>query len=97
MSFSYTSQGVIVNEKPTVTLEDVAGLAVAKETLKESVILPIKFPHLFKGIYIVIMFKSSWESWCILFYVLPYRATKASVFWDFTVWGKLAYEFFLIG
>lgn len=29
--------------------EDVAGLESAKEALKEAVILPIKFPHLFTG------------------------------------------------
>ncbi len=29
--------------------DDVAGLEAAKESLKEAVILPIKFPHLFTG------------------------------------------------
>lgn len=38
-----------MNEKPSVPWEDVAGLTVAKEKLKESVILPMRFPHLFKG------------------------------------------------
>jgi len=32
-----------------VRWEDVAGLEQAKESLKEAVILPIKFPHLFTG------------------------------------------------
>lgn len=36
-------------EKPNVKWSDVAGLSAAKEALKEAVILPIKFPHLFKG------------------------------------------------
>lgn len=36
-------------EKPNVRWNDVAGLEVAKEALKEAVILPIKFPHLFTG------------------------------------------------
>jgi len=36
-------------EKPNVSWDDVAGLEMAKEALKEAVILPIKFPHLFTG------------------------------------------------
>lgn len=39
----------ILKEKPGVKWEDVAGLEAAKEALKEAVILPIKFPQLFKG------------------------------------------------
>jgi vacuolar protein-sorting-associated protein 4 len=35
---------VIVREKPTITWEDVAGLAKAKEALKEAVIMPLRFP-----------------------------------------------------
>jgi len=42
-------EGAIVVEKPNVKWSDVAGLDAAKESLKEAVILPIKFPHLFKG------------------------------------------------
>ncbi|EDV29048.1 expressed hypothetical protein [Trichoplax adhaerens] len=41
--------GAIVMEKPNVKWSDVAGLEGAKEALKEAVILPIKFPHLFTG------------------------------------------------
>ena len=41
--------GAIVMEKPNVQWSDVAGLDSAKEALKEAVILPIKFPHLFTG------------------------------------------------
>lgn len=41
--------GAIVIEKPDVKWDDVAGLEGAKEALKEAVILPIKFPHLFTG------------------------------------------------
>lgn len=37
-------------ETPNVKWDDVAGLESAKESLKEAVILPIKFPHLFTGI-----------------------------------------------
>eukprot|EP01118_Nematostelium_gracile_P000330 TRINITY_DN1033_c0_g1_i1.p1 TRINITY_DN1033_c0_g1~~TRINITY_DN1033_c0_g1_i1.p1 ORF type:complete len:433 (-),score=120.43 TRINITY_DN1033_c0_g1_i1:79-1377(-) len=39
----------ILKEKPNVKWDDVAGLLAAKESLKEAVILPIKFPQLFTG------------------------------------------------
>lgn len=42
-------QGAILSEKPNVKWDDVAGLHAAKESLKEAVILPIKFPQLFTG------------------------------------------------
>uniref|UniRef100_A0A646QEJ3 vesicle-fusing ATPase n=1 Tax=Hemiscolopendra marginata TaxID=943146 RepID=A0A646QEJ3_9MYRI len=42
-------EGAILIEKPNVKWSDVAGLDAAKEALKEAVILPIKFPHLFTG------------------------------------------------
>lgn len=42
-------QGTILSEKPNVKWEDIAGLESAKEALKEAVILPVKFPHLFTG------------------------------------------------
>ncbi|KAK4684167.1 vacuolar protein-sorting-associated protein 4, partial [Tremellales sp. Uapishka_1] len=42
-------QGAILSESPNVQWSDVAGLAQAKESLKEAVILPIKFPQLFTG------------------------------------------------
>lgn len=41
--------GAILTEKPNVRWSDIAGLESAKEALKEAVILPIKFPHLFTG------------------------------------------------
>uniref|UniRef100_A0A665VTY3 vesicle-fusing ATPase n=1 Tax=Echeneis naucrates TaxID=173247 RepID=A0A665VTY3_ECHNA len=42
-------KSAIVMEKPNIKWDDVAGLEGAKEALKEAVILPIKFPHLFTG------------------------------------------------
>lgn len=41
--------GAILEEKPNVKWEDVAGLELAKESLKEAVLLPLKFKHLFQG------------------------------------------------
>ncbi|PHH62044.1 hypothetical protein CDD81_7600 [Ophiocordyceps australis] len=41
--------GAILQERPNVRWEDIAGLDAAKETLKEAVVLPIKFPTLFQG------------------------------------------------
>lgn len=49
MTFERTHTGAILSETPNVRWEDVAGLDAAKESLKEAVILPIKFPHLFTG------------------------------------------------
>ncbi|XP_033626739.1 vacuolar protein sorting-associated protein 4B-like [Asterias rubens] len=42
-------QSAIIMEKPNIKWSDVAGLEGAKDALKEAVILPIKFPHLFTG------------------------------------------------
>lgn len=42
-------EGAIVHTKPNVKWDDVAGLQNAKESLKEAVILPLKFPQLFVG------------------------------------------------
>jgi vacuolar protein-sorting-associated protein 4 len=41
--------GAILSETPNVNWDDVAGLEGAKASLKEAVILPIKFPRLFSG------------------------------------------------
>lgn len=41
--------GLILSETPNVRWDDIAGLLNAKEALKEAVILPVKFPHLFVG------------------------------------------------
>jgi len=42
-------ESAILSEAPNVKWDDVAGLEGAKASLKEAVILPIKFPHLFTG------------------------------------------------
>jgi len=47
--FQSKLEGAFVIETPNIKWDDVAGLEVAKETLKEAVILPIKFPQLFSG------------------------------------------------
>ncbi|XP_064641745.1 vacuolar protein sorting-associated protein 4B-like [Lineus longissimus] len=47
--FAQSLSSAIVVETPNVKWDDVAGLEGAKEALKEAVILPIKFPHLFTG------------------------------------------------
>jgi hypothetical protein len=39
----------ILEEKPNVKWDDVAGLEGAKDALKEAVILPVKFPQFFTG------------------------------------------------
>ncbi|KAK0712783.1 vacuolar protein sorting-associated protein VPS4 [Lasiosphaeria miniovina] len=41
--------GAILQDRPNIKWDDVAGLEGAKEALKEAVLLPIKFPHLFHG------------------------------------------------
>ena len=43
------TDSAISTESPNVSWDDVAGLAGAKESLKEAVILPIRFPQLFQG------------------------------------------------
>jgi len=48
-TITFFHSGAIVVEKPNVKWTDIAGLDSAKEALKEAVILPIKFPHLFTG------------------------------------------------
>lgn len=49
-AFQEALQGAIITEKPNVKWEDVAGLKVAKQTLKEAIIFPTKFPDIFVGL-----------------------------------------------
>lgn len=49
-AFQEALQGAIITEKPNVNWEDVAGLKVAKQTLKEAIIFPTKFPDIFVGL-----------------------------------------------
>jgi vacuolar protein-sorting-associated protein 4 len=44
-----TIAGSIITEKPTITWNDVAGMADAKQALREAVVLPLMHPELFKG------------------------------------------------
>jgi len=41
--------GAIVQENPDISWDDVIGLDAAKDSLKETVILPVRFPQLFTG------------------------------------------------
>lgn len=48
--FKEALMAAIVQEKPNIKWEDVAGLEMAKKTLQEAIILPVKFPDIFVGI-----------------------------------------------
>jgi vacuolar protein-sorting-associated protein 4 len=48
--FKNSLREAIVQEKPDVSWDDVAGLEVAKNTLKEAILLPRKFPDIFVGL-----------------------------------------------
>lgn len=47
--FESQLSGAIMMSSPNVRWSDVAGLEKAKASLKETVLLPVKFPHLFTG------------------------------------------------
>ncbi|MCE7741021.1 MAG: AAA family ATPase [Candidatus Heimdallarchaeota archaeon] len=40
---------IIVTEKPNITLNEIAGLETAKQTLREAIVLPLMRPDLFSG------------------------------------------------
>ena len=40
---------IIVTEKPNISLKDIAGLEIAKQTLREAIVLPLMRPDLFSG------------------------------------------------
>jgi len=42
-------EDIIVTEKPSVTLKDIAGLEIAKQALREAIVLPLMRPDLFSG------------------------------------------------
>lgn len=71
-------QGAIVMEKPNVRWSDVAGLEGAKEALKEAVILPIKFPHLFTGTVEFCLSSSMYTQF--YFNLVYYNKSKAKIF-----------------
>ncbi|KAF7457363.1 vacuolar protein sorting-associated protein 4B [Cryptosporidium felis] len=48
-SFRDVIRSCILEESPNVSWDDIVGLEKAKSSLKEAVILPIKFPELFQG------------------------------------------------
>lgn len=48
--FKSAISDAIVKDKPNVKWEDIAGLEQAKASLKEAVIMPIKFPQIFDGV-----------------------------------------------
>ena len=48
--FQEALQGAIITEKPDVKWEDVAGLLVAKQILREAIVFPTKFPDVFVGL-----------------------------------------------
>lgn len=50
LEFEESLKTAIITEKPNVKWEDVAGLQNAKQTLKEAIVFPTKFPEVFVGL-----------------------------------------------
>lgn len=44
-----TIEGTIMTERPSITWDDVAGMDVPKQAIREAVVLPMSHPELFKG------------------------------------------------
>lgn len=65
----------IITDSPNVSWDDISGLEAAKNALKESVILPIKFPELFTGV------RKPWSG--ILLYGPP------GIFYNFRNWKNI--------
>ena len=84
--------GAIVAVKPNVRWDDIAGLTVAKESLKETVILPVRFPHLFTGMH------TCMHSHVHMLHVhahtydlcLTFRQEKALA-WNSSLWGECSH------
>ena len=45
-----TIEGTIITERPTTTWNDVAGMAIPKQAIREAVVLPMSHPELFTGV-----------------------------------------------
>jgi katanin p60 ATPase-containing subunit A1 len=45
-----TIQNEIINQNPNIRFRDIVGLDEAKRLLKEAVMMPMRYPHFFKGI-----------------------------------------------
>mmetsp|Transcript_31769 Transcript_31769/g.28134 ORF Transcript_31769/g.28134 Transcript_31769/m.28134 type:complete len:169 (+) Transcript_31769:193-699(+) len=45
-----TIQREIINSNPEVSFKDIIGLETAKKLMKEAIMLPLKYPHLFTGL-----------------------------------------------
>jgi vacuolar protein-sorting-associated protein 4 len=73
-------EGAIVTEKPNVKWEDVAGLEVAKQSLQEAVIMPIRFPEVFQGV------RKPWMG------ILLYGVGGCRGRWDFEVAASWHWE-----
>ena len=80
-----------MQETPNVHWDDIAGLGVAKEALKETVILPVKFPHLFTGgphPFNFLVYGRECDV-RILYYILLFCREETAMERNPALWGKL--------